>query len=72
MTSIIPLKDFRRLSANGVLVATAFFAFAATVVYGVDLFLKFREWRSSSRDTETPTKTDPQEIEKAIPQEIPA
>jgi len=65
-------SDFRRLSANGVLVATAFFAFAATVVYGVDLFLKFREWRSSSQNTETPTKTDPQEIEKAIPQEIPA
>ena len=72
MTSIIPLKDFRRLSANGVLVATAVFAFAATVVYGVDLFLKFREWRSSSQNTETPTKTDPQEIEKPIPQEIPA
>ena len=72
MTSIIPLKDFRRLSANGVLVATAVFAFAATVVYGVDLFLKFREWRSSSQNTETPTKTDPQEIEKAIPQETPA
>ena len=31
---------------RGVIGATAFFAFAATVAYAADLFFRFQEWRS--------------------------
>ena len=49
---------------GGVLGVTAFFAFLATVAYGADSYLKFRDYRSSNQNTETAQqKTDPQQME---------
>ena len=33
--------------------AAAFFAFAAMVAYGADLFFRFREWKSGHKDNRT-------------------
>ena len=49
---------------GGVLGVTAFFAFVATVAYGVDSYLKFQDYRSSNQNTETAQeKTDPYQME---------
>jgi hypothetical protein len=41
----------------GAVGATAFFALAATLVYGVDIYFQFRGWRSTSHSTTTTTTT---------------
>lgn len=38
---------------GGVLGATAFFAFFACGVYGVDVFFRFRDWNSSKGNADT-------------------
>ena len=38
---------------NGVIGAASFFAFAAMVAYGADLFFRFREWKSGQNDNQT-------------------
>jgi len=38
---------------RGVIGAAAFFAFAAMVAYGADLFFRFREWKSGHKDSRT-------------------
>ena len=38
---------------RGVIGAAAFFAFAAMVAYGADLFFRFREWKSGHNANRT-------------------
>jgi hypothetical protein len=47
----------RAPNSLGAVGAAAFFAFAATVVYGVDIYFQFRDWRSGSHTTTTTTVT---------------
>lgn len=42
---------------RGAVGATAFFALAATIVYAVDTFLQFRDWRSDRHISTTTTTT---------------
>ena len=53
--SVLNLKQTAQ-SGQGVIGAAAFFAFAAMVAYGADLFFRFREWKSGQNDN----RTDPQ------------
>ena len=50
--SVLNLKQTVQ-SDRGVIGATAFFAFAAMVAYGADLFFRFREWKSGQNDNRT-------------------
>lgn len=64
----IPIYNIRSPAVlkhdGGVLGVTAFFAFVATVAYGVDSYLKFQDYRSSNQNTETAQeKTDPYQME---------
>ena len=52
ISDLIHLKQTVQ-SGSGVIGATAFFAFAAMVAYGADLFFRFREWKSGQNDNRT-------------------